>query len=195
MTIFNSPETTRESHVRLPELQDLRCLREVARATHFGRAARALGMSQSSLSERIKRLEHTVGAELLERTRSGVDLTPKGAAFLMEAETILRRTESAVLAARLPPGTVAPRLHIGYSLMAFSTLAPTIIRELKTAHPDLDVRMFERAGIDTEKAMFEDRLDLLIVGFPAPAPGIETLKLDEVPVLTTIGCARKQRST
>ena len=50
----------------------------VARTGSVNRAAHELGMSQPTLSRRLKELERHVGAPLFFRAASGVKLTPEG---------------------------------------------------------------------------------------------------------------------
>lgn len=64
----------------------------LAKHRHFGRAAIALGVSQSSLSRKIAALEAEAGIQIFERTRRDVLVSPAGADFLTLAEDIVRRS-------------------------------------------------------------------------------------------------------
>jgi DNA-binding transcriptional LysR family regulator len=59
--------------------RDLRYFVTVAEELHFTRAAERLYLSQPTLSKQIRMLERQLGAELLERRRQGIVLTPVGA--------------------------------------------------------------------------------------------------------------------
>ncbi len=61
----------------------------VARTGSVNRAANELGMSQPTLSRRLKELERYVGAPLFFRTSSGVKLTPEGESLRRSAGNIL----------------------------------------------------------------------------------------------------------
>lgn len=67
----------------------LRAFAEVAEHGHFGRAAKALGMTQPGLSQLVKKLENNIGAELLHRTTRSVSLTDVGEMFLENARELL----------------------------------------------------------------------------------------------------------
>src|SRR5215472_14800382 len=83
-----------------PTLRQLRHLVALADHGHFGRAAAAAAVTQSTLSASIKELETVLEAALVDRTRRQVVLTPLGRQTVERARRILVDTESLVLAAR-----------------------------------------------------------------------------------------------
>src|SRR5213080_689107 len=82
---------------------DLRLVRYftvVAEHRHFGRAAEELRVAQPSLSRQIQRLEHDLGARLLDRTPQGTRLTEAGEVFLPQAKALLKSAAQAAAQAR-----------------------------------------------------------------------------------------------
>lgn len=67
----------------------------LAEHMHFGQAAKALGISKSSLSEQIRLLEEEVGAPLIDRSNRTASLTRIGEAFLPDARAILAAMDAA----------------------------------------------------------------------------------------------------
>lgn len=94
----------------LEQLEDFVVL---ATERHFGRAAARRNLSPSALSKRLQRLEHQVGARLVERDGGGVtDLTDAGRRFLPHAQETLRGAARARRAALSAVGTEPVRLGI-----------------------------------------------------------------------------------
>ena len=64
------------------ELRQLRYFIKVAETLSFSEAAKALFVTQSTLSQQIKQLEHDLDTLLLERSSHGVTLTEAGSELL-----------------------------------------------------------------------------------------------------------------
>src|SRR5579862_7057259 len=87
----------------MPDLRTLAIFVKVAERRSFVRAATELGITQSGVSNAIKRLEDQIGTPLLVRTTRRVSLTDDGAAFfercrqalaaIDEAEQVLKRAQ------------------------------------------------------------------------------------------------------
>ena len=65
-------------------LRQLRYLDALAESLHFGQAAEACAVTQPALSMQIKELEDELAVSLIERRKSGIELTEQG-------EEIVRR--------------------------------------------------------------------------------------------------------
>jgi DNA-binding transcriptional LysR family regulator len=70
------------------ELRDMEYFAVVAEKKHLGRAADALGMSQSALSKCLRRIEVSVGTKIVVRTAKGVELTAAGSALLLHVSKL-----------------------------------------------------------------------------------------------------------
>ena len=69
--------------------RDLQYVVAVAEHKSISRAADACGITQPALSERIKRIEHTLDVELFERNKRSLAITPVGARFVRKARELL----------------------------------------------------------------------------------------------------------
>ncbi|GAA5504508.1 putative hydrogen peroxide-inducible genes activator [Deinococcus xinjiangensis] len=83
-----------------PTLAQLRALIAVAEAGGFGEAAAELGVSQSSLSEAVGKLEDLLSRPLLRRTPSGTTPTPAGERVLGHARAAVQAAGDVLLAAQ-----------------------------------------------------------------------------------------------
>ena len=68
------------------EIRLLRSFQVLAQQGHFGRAARALHLSQPALTKQMRQLEEEVGGPLFTRGRHGAQLTSAGVLFREEAD-------------------------------------------------------------------------------------------------------------
>lgn len=78
------------------DVESLRALRSVVEAGTFTEAAAQLGMTQSAVSWKIKRLEERVGLELVKRGGSEIEATPDGRDLLLYGERMLDAHDEAV---------------------------------------------------------------------------------------------------
>ena len=67
----------------------------IADTAHFGKAAKALNVTQSTISARIKTLEDLLGQPLFDRSKTGTTLTQAGNRFKSSAEMMIRVWEQA----------------------------------------------------------------------------------------------------
>ena len=77
-------------------LDDIRAFVAVAEFASFKRAADELGITQSALSRRLKKLEDGLGARLLDRTTRRIAVSTVGQEFLPEARRMVRDFEQSL---------------------------------------------------------------------------------------------------
>ena len=99
------------------ELRHLRYFQAVAEELNFSRAAKRLRVAQPALSRAVKQLEHALGAQVLERTRHRVRLTPAGAVLLRDTGHLLEQVEDVARRVRRTADNLD--LHIRNSHKAF----------------------------------------------------------------------------
>lgn len=143
--------------MRPDTLSALAVFRMVAAEHSFTRAATRLGVTQSALSQTVKRLEAELGIRLLDRTTRSVAPTAAGERLLATLEPALSDVEAELAAlddlrAR-PVGTI--RVTAGRHA-ADTVLMPAVAR-LLAAHPDIHVE----ASVD------DGYVDVVAQGFDA----------------------------
>ena len=125
------------------ELRHLVYFREVATQLHFRKAAESLAIAQPALSRAIAQLETALDADLLNRTRRGVEVTPAGRLLLQRVEPLLRGL--AVLPAEikaLASGQVG-HIRVAFTGLAMATVLPGILREFSRHYPGVRVELNE----------------------------------------------------
>ncbi len=82
------------------ELANIRCVLDVADTRSFSRAAERLGIAQSVISTRVRRVEEQLGLQIFARTSRSVQLTRQGRAFLPFAQSMIDAEQAARCAAK-----------------------------------------------------------------------------------------------
>ena len=125
------------------ELRHLVYFREVARQLHFRKAAETLAIAQPALSRAIAQLEEALDADLLNRTRRGVEVTAAGRLLLAKIEPLLRGL------AAIPPelqdlaGGQIGHLRVAFTGLAMATVLPPILRTFHERHPRIRLELTE----------------------------------------------------
>ncbi|MCA9688113.1 MAG: LysR family transcriptional regulator [Myxococcales bacterium] len=123
----------------------------LAEELHFGRAGRHLRLSQTAVSEQLRQLESSIGAQLLERSRRSVALTRAGERFLDRARAILFDVDDAARNARQVADGIAGQLRLGFVSAAGVDLVPRLLARLRERAPDVLVTLHE-AGTSAQLA-------------------------------------------
>lgn len=127
----------------------------VARSRNVTRAAEAVHLAQSSVSDQIQTLEAELGAALFTRSKSGLELTPAGLALKPIAEELLRLDGEARAVVLAAAGQTSGALTIGaLETIATARLAPWLAG-FQASHPDITVRM-KVADSGTLRRLLED---------------------------------------
>jgi DNA-binding transcriptional LysR family regulator len=137
--------------------------RAVARQRSFSRAARALALSQPSVSNQIAALEREIGARLLERRPGGLELTHEGEILLEHADAVAERLELAAAQLQGAARGERARLRIGAFPTALAGFVPAAIARLRARFPDTKVLVDE--GTDDLPARVRSGELHLAVGF------------------------------
>ena len=124
------------------DITPLRSLIAVADAGGFHRAAAGLSLSQSAVSQHIRRLERVLGRPLVEPDGRRARLTPSGVALLAEARQIVAAHDEVLRRLALDE---APAFVIGTTDHSADHLLPPVIAAMEDSFPDLQVRFrFDR---------------------------------------------------
>ena len=116
-------------------------LRAVAEHGSITAAASALGYTTSAVSQQIAKLEKEAGQPLLERHARGIVLTDAGRSVVKHTERILIELEAADAELAEIKGLRAGVLALGTFPTAGSSLLPLVVKEFKTRHPGVELKV------------------------------------------------------
>jgi LysR family hydrogen peroxide-inducible transcriptional activator len=178
--------------IPLPSPQQLRYLVALAEHSHFGRAAAACAVTQSTLSSGILALERQLDAPLLERTGGKRPVfTPLGRDLVARARAVLASLTALVetVDAAREPLTGSLRLGLIPTIAPF--LLPRLMPRLRASFPRLHLWLREDLADDLRDGLESGRLDLLLLTLPVDCGDAETLVVGDEPFL--FACATGHR--
>lgn len=158
----------------LPTLRQLRHFAALAEHRHFGKAAAACRVTQSTLSASIKELEAILHAALVDRTKRSVVLTPLGEETVRRAHRILAEAEELARNAQSGGAPLAGPLRMGVIPTISPFLLPPILPVLRRAYPRLKLYLKEDLTERLIEELGEGRLDVVLLALPYDAGAIET---------------------
>jgi LysR family hydrogen peroxide-inducible transcriptional activator len=176
-------------------LRQLRYLESLAETRHFGHAAEACAVSQPALSMQIKELEDALKLSLVERRKSGIELTEQGEEIARRARSILAAVRDLVDYAKHQEGMLSGVLKLGAIPSIAPYLLPLALPELKRRFPDLSLQLRETMTETLVHELVTGDLDLILVALPVDDPELETIHLfDDKFVLATRAAGRKKQT-
>jgi DNA-binding transcriptional LysR family regulator len=150
------------------ELRGIAVFVAIAHTSGISGAAQRLGISKSTVSNRLRHLEEHLGVQLLQRTTRTIGLTPAGKDYLARCEDILEAAEAAgrTAAAAVVAGSARRPAAVGLVRIGLApVLGPALLAaalvDLAEPHPDVTVapQIFDRPahleadGVDVVVAM------------------------------------------
>lgn len=159
-----------------PSLRQIQYFVAVAEHGAFGAAAKALAVSQPSLSKQLATMEDELGTLLFERTSRRVTLTPVGRSLLGRGRAILREAQEFRAIARGSVGLFGDRLSIGVLPSIGAYFMPVASRRLHQLYPDLRLVVQEGATGPLLDQLREGQVDA-VIGTPTNDPDFESAAL------------------
>ncbi|HZC37218.1 MAG TPA: LysR family transcriptional regulator, partial [Sphingomicrobium sp.] len=121
--------------VHLPTIKQLQYLVALREHGHFGKAADACFVTQSTLSAGLRELETSLGVVLVERTRRIVRFTTLGERISDKAVRVLREAEELAEMARAEGKPLHGELRMGVIPTIAPFLLPAMLPRLRSEWP------------------------------------------------------------
>ncbi len=166
--------------VYFPTIKQLQYLVSLHEHGHFGRAADASSVSQSTLSAGLRDLEQLLGVVLVERTKRAVRFTSLGNEVVAKAHRILRETEelSDLVQSAGKPLSGEIRMSVIPTIAPF--LLPRMLPRLRRERPALKLFLREEPSAAALESLHHGRADCVLLALPYTTGEVEkeTIELD-----------------
>ncbi len=162
-----------------PTLKQLQYLVALKDHGHFGRAADACFVTQSTLSAGLRELESLIGVTLVERTRRVVRFTPLGLRIADKARRILREAEELSDMARAAGKPLSGELRMGVIPTIAPFLLPALLPKLRREWPDLKLYLREEPSQAACDSLHRGGLDCVLLALPYGCGEVDTVELFE----------------
>jgi len=172
-------------------LNELRYIVAVAQERSFGRAAAKCFVSQPALSVAIQKLEEELGAQLFERGKSEVSVTPVGERVVEQAQLVLEEAARIRELARAGRNQLVGPFKLGVIYTVAPYLLPDLIPALRVRAPEMPLELEENLTEVLETELKSGRLDAAIIALPFAPPGVATVFLYEEPFQVVVPSGHK----
>ena len=167
-------------------LRDLRYLLAMAEHEHFGRAARACGISQPTLSVQIRKLEDLMGVALFERTSKAVTPTFACQQLIGHARDAVTAAEAILATARNLRDPLAGPFRLGIIPTLAPYLLPLVFAPLRQALPDLEIEPWEDQTTALLERLRAHELDAALLATEVDGPDLDSQELFDEPFLAAL---------
>jgi LysR family hydrogen peroxide-inducible transcriptional activator len=165
--------------VHLPTLKQLQYLVALREHGHFGKAADACFVTQSTLSAGLRELETLLSVTLVERTRRVVRFTALGEKVADKAVRVIREAEELAELARAEGRPLHGELRLGVIPTIAPFLLPAMLPKLREEWPSLKLYLREETSHAACEALHRGQLDCVLLALPFACGDVESAPLFE----------------
>ena len=168
--------------VHLPTIKQLQYLVALHQHGHFGKAAEACFVTQSTLSAGLRELETLLNITLVERTRRVVRFTALGEKIADKAIRVLRETEELAEMARSEGQPLHGELRMGVIPTIAPFLLPAMLPRLREEWPSLKLYLREETSQSACEALHRGQLDCVLLALPYACGDVDSELLFDDPL-------------
>lgn len=158
----------------LPTIKQLQYLVALQQHGHFGKAATACFVTQSTLSAGLRELESLVGVTLVERNRRVVRFTALGERIVEKARRVVREAEELGDLVRAAGKPLSGDLRMSVIPTIAPFLLPQILPHLRRDWPDLKLYLREETSSAACESLIRGRADCVLLALPYACGDVET---------------------
>lgn len=160
-------------------LQQLKYIVEIDRWGHFGKAAEACGLTQSTLSLMVKKLEEELDVRLFDRDRHPLAATEIGRKVIDRAKVVLYNVAQIGEMTRSEKETLSGQLRIAMISTVAPLLVPALFNHITANYPDLELQTEEMLTQTIIDKLHKAEIDIGIISSP-----VDDDQLLEIPLYT-----------
>ncbi len=161
----------------LPSLRQLTYLLALQEHQHFGRAATACFVTQSTLSAGIAELERLLETQLVERSKRSVRFTRVGTEVVARAREVIRAAEDLREVAQGAREPLAGPLRMAAIPTVAPFLLPRIVEAASAEWPRLQLYVREMLTGAACQALARDEVDCALLALPADCGEVEACEI------------------
>lgn len=158
----------------------------VAEELNFRRAAAKLNLSQSPLSQQIRKLEEEMGTVLFTRSKQGVALTHAGEMFLPEARRLLGEAEAVRTRVQKAGHGKAGSLRVGYLTSLTNDFLAAVVRDFRAGCPDVELELNDMVPEAILDGVRHRQLDIGFLRAPLRDATIRSLEVWRDPLVVAL---------
>jgi len=155
------------------DIAHLRTFLAVVEHKSMTQAAQLRNLTQSAVSQQIKRLEITLDCELLQRSAAGVFLTPQGNRLLARASELVRKNDTTV--AEIAGIEQTTEIQLGVPQDIVSSLLPNALKSFHQKWPDVHVTLVSASSQQLSEMFSNGQVDIALTTDSKIVSGAELL--------------------
>jgi DNA-binding transcriptional LysR family regulator len=153
--------------------RQLTYFRVTARHEHMGKAAAELGMSDSTLSRSISRLEKRCGAELFDRVGRGLRLNAYGRVLLTHVDRALSELDNGEREIQAMVNGEQTAIGLGFTASLGVQQVPDLVTQFTRSHPNAHFRLRQASGAVLHDELLDGSIDIALGTNHYPDPALE----------------------
>ena len=155
------------------------------KAGSFTAAARALYITQPTLSQTVKQIEAQLGEPIFIRGRTPLELTPAGELYVQTARRILQLETQLSEAVSILKGRAKGTIRLGVMLHRSCELLPQVLQDFYRIYPDVCIDCAEGTAAQLAERLLQREMDIALIISDERHPQLEyrTIASDEIVLL------------
>ena len=146
-------------------IDDLEAFITIADYESFNLAANELGITQPALSRRIKKLEDTLGAKLLDRTTRKISVSVVGEEFIIEARRMLEEFTKSIDDVQELIKTRTGSISLTTNMTIATSILPDIVCDFKNENPNIRLRISQDSSPEAVKKVLRRECEFATAQF------------------------------